>query len=174
MSSKKEYILRLEDLSKKHHTSHNISEIIFEIIDKVSSDKFVTIVSNNASNVAAVKRIVVQRHKNIFNISCIAHFINLISSDIIKIPHVKSLVKYCNILTKYFKNSHIEDSLLKEAIILKGIEGGNLKTYVETRWTTVYDCVNSVWRLKETLQNVYYIYIFFSFIKKNKIFFIII
>ncbi len=53
-------------------------------------------------------------------------------------------MKYCNILTKYFKNSHIGDSLLKEAITLKGIEGGNLKTYVETRWTTVYDCVNSV------------------------------
>ncbi len=53
-------------------------------------------------------------------------------------------MKYCNILTKYFKNSHIGGSLLKEAITLKGIESGNLKTYVETRWTTVYDCVNSV------------------------------
>src|SRR6266498_1010821 len=91
-----------------------------------------------------------------YGISCIAHFINLISSDIIKIPYVKGLVKYYNILTKYFKNSHIEDSLLKEAIILKEIEGRNLKTYVKTYWTTVYDCVNSVWRLKEMLQNVYY------------------
>src|SRR6266540_4840152 len=111
-------------------------------------------------------------NKNIFNISCITHFINLISSDIIKIPHVKSLVKYCNILTKYFKNSYIGSSLLKEAIILKGIKGGNLKIYVETHWTTVYDCVNSVWRLKEALQDVYYIYIFFSFIKKKIKFFL--
>src|SRR6266540_1720445 len=83
-SSRKEYILHLEDLSKEHHTSHNISEIIFEIIDKVSSDKFVAIVSDNASNVMTIRRIVVQRHKNIFNISCITHFINLISSDIKK------------------------------------------------------------------------------------------
>ena len=144
MSSRKEYILRLKDLSKKHHTSHNISEIIFEIIDKVSSDKFVAIVSDNASNIMTARHIIIQRHKNIFNISCITHFINLISSDIIKIPYVKSLVKYCNILTKYFKNSHIGGSLLKEAITLKGIKNENLKTYVETRWTTVYDCVNSV------------------------------
>src|SRR6266511_3171164 len=131
-SSRKEYILCLEDLSKEHHTSHNISEIIFEIINKVGSDKFVTIVSDNASNVMAARHIIVQRYKNIFNISCIAHFINLISLDIIKIPYVKSLVKYCNILIKYFKNSHIGGSLLKEAITLKGIEGENLKTYVET------------------------------------------
>ncbi len=53
-------------------------------------------------------------------------------------------MKYCNILTKYFKNSYIGGSLLKEAITLKGIKNENLKTYVETRWTTVYDCVNSV------------------------------
>ena len=62
-SSRKEYILHLEDLLKKHHTSHNISEIIFEIIDKVSSDKFVAIVSDNAFNVTAARHIVVQRHK---------------------------------------------------------------------------------------------------------------
>ncbi|CAB4393267.1 unnamed protein product [Rhizophagus irregularis] len=32
--------------------------------------------------------------------------------------------------------------------------GGGLKTYVETRWTTVYECVHSVWRLKDALQHV--------------------
>ncbi len=130
------------------------------------------IVSDNASNVTAVRHIVVQKHKNIFNISCIIHFINLISSDIIKISYVKSFVKYCNILTKYFKNSHIRGFLLKEAITLKEIKGKNLKIYIETHWTTVYDCVNSVWRLKEALQDVYYIYIFFSFIKKKIKFFL--
>src|SRR6266540_3791444 len=55
-SLRKKYILHLEDLSKEHHTSHNISEIIFKIIDKVSSDKFVAIVSDNASNVTAARR----------------------------------------------------------------------------------------------------------------------
>ena len=144
MSLRKKYILCFEDLLKEHYTSHNISEIIFKIIDKVNSDKFVAIVSDNTSNVTAARHIVVQRHKNIFNISCITHFINLISSNIIKISHIKSLVKYCNILTKYFKNSHIGGSLLKETITLKRIEDGNLKTYVEIYWTTIYNCVNSV------------------------------
>jgi hypothetical protein len=152
--------LRLEDLSRDHHTAHNISSIIFDVIDQVGSNKFVAIVSDNASNVSAARRIVTQKYSNIININCIAHCVNLISSDIVKIPQVKYLVKCCNILTKFFKNSHIGGALLKDAINLKGIEGGNLKTYVETRWITVYDCVGSVWRLKEALQDVY-IHIFF-------------
>lgn len=116
------------------------------------------IVSDNAKNIAAARQIVVQKYPNIINIRCIAHCINLISSDIVKITQVEYLVKCCNILTKFFKNSHIAGSWLKEAINLKGIDGGNLKTYVKTRWITIYECVASVWRLKEALQYVYLIF----------------
>ncbi len=143
-SSRKEYLLRLEDISKEHHTAQNLSNVIFDVIEQVGANKFVAIVSDNASNVTAARRIVTQKYPNIININCIAHCINLISSDIVKITQVKYLLKCCNILTKFFKNSNIAGSWLKEAIDLKEIEGGNLKTYVETRWTTVYDCVASV------------------------------
>ena len=119
-------------------------------------EKFVVIVSDNASNVTAARRIVTQKYPNIININCIANYINLISLDIVKITQVKYLVKCCNILTKFFKNSNIAESWLKEAIDLKEIEGGNLKTYVETRWTTVYNCITSVWQLKKALQYVYF------------------
>ena len=95
-----------------------------------------------------------EEYPNILNVRCIAHCINLISSDIVKVHTIKSLIKCMNSLTKYFKNSNLASAWLKEAIQLKGIEGGGLKTYVETRWTTVYECVSSVWRLKDALQNV--------------------
>jgi len=49
-----------------------------------------------------------------------------------------------NSITKYFKNSHLASVWLKEAIQLKGIKGGGLKTYVETHWTTVYEYVSSI------------------------------
>jgi len=110
-----------------------LSDVIIDVIERVRFKKFVAIVSDNASNVTAAKRIVIQKYSNIININCIAHCINLISSDIIKITQVKYLVKCCNILTKFFKNSNIARLWLKEAINLKEIEGGNLKTYVETR-----------------------------------------
>ncbi|CAB5193431.1 unnamed protein product [Rhizophagus irregularis] len=70
------------------------------------------------------------------------------------IDEVKYIVRYANILTKYFKNSTLGSSWLNEAIKSKNIEGEGLKTYVETRWMTVYECVHFVWRLKDALQHV--------------------
>ena len=66
-------------------------------------------------------------------------------------------------ITKFFKHSILASSWLKDAILLKNIKGGGLKTYVETRWTTVYECTSSIWRLKDALQHVY-IHIFFKII----------
>jgi hypothetical protein len=43
---------------------------------------------------------------------------------------------------------------LNEMIKERNIEGGGLKTYCKTRWTTVYDSVASVLRLKLILEYV--------------------
>jgi hypothetical protein len=152
--SRKEYLLSLEDLSDIRHTGEHLSDVIEEVIDKVGAEKFVAIVSDNGSNVAAARRIITNKHPNIINVRCIAHCLNLISTSIIKIGEIKYIVRCANILTRYFKNSTLGSSWLNDAIKIKNIEGGGLKTFVETRWTTVYECVHSVWRLKDALQHV--------------------
>jgi len=154
-SSRKEYLLSLEDLSNIRHTGEHLSKTIEEVIGKVGAEKFVAIVSDNGANVAAARNIITKDHPNIINVRCIAHCFNLISTSIVKIGEIKYIIKCANILTKYFKNSTIASSWLNEAIKNKNVEGGGLKTYVETRWTTVYECVYSVWRLKDALQHVY-------------------
>lgn len=131
-----------------------MAENIKNVLLTVGPEKFVAIVSDNASNVAAARRIICEEYPHILNVRCIAHCVNLISCDIVKVDWVKKLVKCANGITRYFKNSNLASAWLKEAIQLKKIEGGGLKTYVETRWTTVYECVLSVWRLKDALQNV--------------------
>jgi len=153
-SSRKEYILNLEDLLSIKHTGQHISSVVEEVIRKIGSEKFIAIVSDNAANVASARRIISQNHPNIINIRCIAHCVNLISCDIIKIHQVKSLVRRANIITKFFKYSTLAGSWLKDAITLKNIKGGSLKTYVETRWTTVFECTSSIWRCKDALQHV--------------------
>ncbi len=130
-------------------------KIIKNIILTVGLEKFVTIISDNRSNIAAACRMICKEYPNILNVRCIAHYINLISFNIVKVNWIKSLIKYMNSITKYFKNSHLASVWLKKAIQLKGIEGEGLKTYVEIHWTTVYECVLSVWRLKDVLQNVW-------------------
>lgn len=153
-ASRKEYLLSIEDLSDVRHTGEHLSKTIEEVISKVGTEKFIAIVSDNGSNVAAARKIITNKYSNIINVRCIAHCLNLISTSIVKIDEVKRIVRCANIITKYFKNSTLGSSWLNEAIKNKNIEGGGLKTYVETRWTTVFECVYSVWRLKDALQYV--------------------
>jgi len=155
-SQRKEYFLNLENLSDKRHTAECISNVIEEVINRVGIDKFAAIISDNGTNVAVARRIILQKYPSILNIRCIAHCINLISSDIVKINQANKLIRQANIVTKFFKNSIIGLSLLKDAIKLKNIQRGGLKVYVETRWTTVYECTSSIWHLKDAFQHVFF------------------
>ncbi|CAB5395896.1 unnamed protein product [Rhizophagus irregularis] len=84
-----------------------------------------------------------------------AEYLSKVINDIIcKVDQVKCLVKRANILTRYFKNSTLASTWLKEAIDAKNIAGGGLKTYIETRWMTVHECTSSVYRLKDALLHV--------------------
>jgi hypothetical protein len=113
--------------------------------------KFVAIVPDNAANVGNAHQLITDSYPSIINIRCIAHCINLISSDIVKISQANSLVKRANILITYFKHSNLANSWLNEAIRAKNNTGGGLKSYVETRWITLYECTSSIYRLKDAL-----------------------
>ncbi|CAG8776088.1 8778_t:CDS:1, partial [Rhizophagus irregularis] len=64
---------------------------------------------------------------------CIAHHINLITTDICKTPFAKEVIAKCTKLVKFFKTSHQVGEKLKMSIIDDSVKGGNLKTYVKTR-----------------------------------------
>ncbi|PKY56631.1 hypothetical protein RhiirA4_428387 [Rhizophagus irregularis] len=66
----------------------------------------------------------------------------------------KRILKACNKVVKFFKKSHQGKALLEKYTKEFNIEGGGLKTWVETRWTTMFDSVNSIWRLRSALEKV--------------------
>ena len=118
-----------------------------------------TVVSDNGSNVTLARKIIHEKYKTIFNIPCMAHCLNLISNDIILHIFARHLLNQINILYKYFTTLHIGDSLLREAINFKKIEGGGLKKYVETHWITVYESAQSIVRLKIAFEYVSYLFL---------------
>ena len=65
------------------HTADLIKSEILEVIEKIGSEKFAAIVSDNASAVAAARQRISDTYPHIMNIRCIAHFVNLISKDIL-------------------------------------------------------------------------------------------
>lgn len=56
---------------------------------------------------------------------------------------------------KFFKKSHQGKALLEKYTSkdLK-IEGGGLKSWVETRWMIMFESADSIWRLKLALEKV--------------------
>ena len=66
----------------------------------------------------------------------------------------KHILKYCNILSRFFKTSYQGGFLLNTYINEMRISGGGLKKYCETRWTSSYETISSVARLQEPLEKV--------------------
>ena len=151
---RKQFIYRILDLSNNSHTGEFLAQELKKIIEDIGPKKIAAIVSDNGSNVKLARQLISDQYPTITNLRCIAHAINLISKDIIKHPFASHLIKRSNQITRFFKKSYMANSLLKNKMEEYGVVGGGLKTYVETRWTTVYESASSIVRLKRCLEAI--------------------
>ncbi|GES94625.1 ribonuclease H-like domain-containing protein [Rhizophagus clarus] len=153
-SNHREYLWCLKDLSNTSHTGEFLAEIIEEIIDKFGPAKFSAIVTDSGANIRNARQIITEKYKNILNVRCMAHAINLISKDICSTSFANQILTKCNTIITYFKKSHQGGSALKEAAKVCDVSGGGLKKWADTRWHTMYDCVDSIIRHKVPLENL--------------------
>ena len=57
-------------------------EEITKIIEKIDPNKITALVTDNAANCVKAREMITSRFPNIINLRCIAHFVNLITKDI--------------------------------------------------------------------------------------------
>jgi len=88
-----------------------LAEELNQVLEKISLEKFLAIVTDAGANVQAAHRIITEKYPSILNIRCIVHAINLISKNICKTPFADCILKCCNTLVTYFKISHLTDKL---------------------------------------------------------------
>ena len=100
------------------------------------------------------RRLISEKYPYILSVHCIAHHVNLITSDIIKLEFAKNTFKKCQKIITFFKTSYRAGAFLQEDIIRSLTKGGGLKTSVKTRWSTAWDCCDSIIRLENSLKNV--------------------
>lgn len=150
---RKEIIHSIKNLSSESHTANFLADQLDTVITNVGVENIAAIVSDHVSACVAAKKIITERYKHILSIRCIAHHVNLISTDICKTTFAKDVITKCQKIVKYFKHSHQAGEELRDKI-KNEIKGGGLKTYVVTRWTTAWDCTNSILRLEQVLKNV--------------------
>jgi hypothetical protein len=151
---KRQYIHTLKDVSIDSHTgSFNAAEIE-EVLMNIGLKKFVAVVSDAESAMQMARRLISEKFPHILSIRCMAHHVNLITNDIIKLNFAKNTFKKCQIIITFFKTSYRANAQLQEDISLSFTKGGGLKTSTKTRWSTAWDCCDSIIRLENNLKNV--------------------
>ncbi|CAG8781221.1 1271_t:CDS:2, partial [Racocetra fulgida] len=91
-------------------------------------------------------RLISSKYPSIVPIRCIAHLLNLITSDIIKIKFAKNILSKCQVIIKHFRTVYRAGAIFKEELIEQLIIGGGLKSSYKSRWSTAWDCTDSILR----------------------------
>ena len=65
------------------HTAQLLAEEIEKVLKKIGPDRFAAIVTDNASNCTAARKIISEKYPFIFDNRYIAHCVNLITKDIL-------------------------------------------------------------------------------------------
>ena len=156
---KKQYIYSLEDVSRFSHTASFNAEKITDVLEKVGPEKFSTVVSDAESAMMAAKRQIANKYPHILPIRCIAHHIQLISSDICSRSWAKKILSDCQTIISFFRNSYLAGAALRDEIVQSFTIGGNLKTSTKTRWSTAWDCCDSILRNETNIRSVSFIFI---------------
>ncbi|GBC36080.2 ribonuclease H-like domain-containing protein [Rhizophagus irregularis DAOM 181602=DAOM 197198] len=130
------------------HTSEFLTEEISKIIEKLGSDKFAAIVTDNASNCRVARQNIHQTYPHIWNIRCAAHAINLIASDLVKLEPIKKFINECGKINRYFSTSHASNALLRQGFTNMKIKGGGLQTWVKTRWGSLFMTTDALLRAR--------------------------
>jgi len=83
IANHKEYLYSLRNLSDVNHTAKVLEEEIDRILLEIGPNKFASVISDNASAIANAQKHISEKYPFILNIRCIAHYINLITKDIL-------------------------------------------------------------------------------------------
>lgn len=151
---RKSYTYKLCDFSGSSHTGIFLSDQIESIILEIGVEKLSAIVTDGASNVKLARELITTKYPSILNLRCVAHCFNLITKDLMKHEFAKALISKCKKIIKFFKKSHQANHLLDDYIRRLNINGGSLKKYTKTRWTSIYESTTSIIRLQPVFQLV--------------------
>jgi hypothetical protein len=92
---------------EERETAVYISSQIINVISKIGSAKFLTVVTDNASNMKAAWAIVEKEYPHITAVGCASHSLNLLLNDIMKVETLSNLFKKAKKIIVYLKSTHV-------------------------------------------------------------------
>jgi hypothetical protein len=91
---------------------------------------------------------------------CIAYAINLIAADFTKISSMAAFISELNKVIEFFNRSHAANKVLEEGLKNMKISGGGLRTYIKTRWGSLFGSVDSILCARPVFDWVFIIFIY--------------
>jgi len=84
--------------------AQTLCNLFVELVEFAGPNNVVHIVTDNAANYKAAGRLLNDKYPSIFWSPCLAHYINLILSDIVKMDLVNDLASRVSLVTKFIYN----------------------------------------------------------------------
>lgn len=130
-------------MTPTNHNAQNIADSISLMLAKWGLlSKVVTVTTDNDSTMKKACDILEFKH-----LPCLAHTINLLAQDILKLAAVNVIISKCKRIVTYFKQSTIATAKLKEAQNTN--EPLLLIQDVSTRWNSAYAMVKRILQINE-------------------------
>ena len=125
-------------------TGENIAEDIDKIISQIDYSKLSAIITDNATSMKKAWRILEIKYPEIIFLGCIAHSLNLLIGDIMKIPWADDIIKNGKKIVRYFKSHQVPAAILKRHQLSNYNKQISLKLPVKTRWGSSAICLKSL------------------------------
>jgi len=95
------------------HTAEYMCEEIAKVVEELGPQKIMALCTDNASNMKKAWRLLEERYPNLECYGCLAHGLNLIFSDGLKLESISSMISECTSLIKTIKHSYILLAMFK-------------------------------------------------------------
>lgn len=129
----KPYFVDFVASEANRHTGEYLGGQVEKVINKYGNKKFFSCIGDNAANQQAGLRIGTQKFPHIQTYGCVAHALNLLCKDILKLSSSSKVFGKAKKVIKKIKNSHRLHSLFTQRQREKEVQV-TLKLPPETRW----------------------------------------
>ncbi|CAI6369789.1 unnamed protein product [Macrosiphum euphorbiae] len=119
------------------HTGEHIAEQIISVIEDIGPRKVFGVVTDNAKNMKKAWTLITEKYPHITSYGCVAHGLNLLINDIIKINSLTDIINDGKDIVNNIKRGHITSAAFLDKRNANSSTSMALSLPVVTRWGSV-------------------------------------
>lgn len=154
VATPKPLLFKVIETTTERHTAEYFAKVLGEVIEQLGPHKVFGIITDNAANMKAAWELLSQKYRdtNLYTYACIAHSLNLIFSDLKKLPTLSAFTSDAVKLINGIRNTQI----LNAAFLQKQDKDNpvTLKLPVQTRWGSLVHCFESLLVNKKAIKEL--------------------